>query len=254
MTTNTETLELEIFRAGDYGQKGNYTANDLDRIANDYDPANHEAPITLDHNQTGPADGWVATIRRAGDRLVATMARLSPRLRELLANGAYKKRSIELYRRFAATGRPYLKAVTFLGAAAPEVKGLADPLFHEQTADSIVFDEDNETPQQQSVAEKIRQRLIEARRWNPAWEEQGLLAIFDALGESETIDNLVTILSEQQPCVAFDEASTTALSDFTENYNGNPSPESINLHRQALAHLAQNPSVSYTEALLAVSR
>jgi len=144
MNHETDTMELEIFRAGDYGPKGNWSEESIARIADSYDATVHEAPVTLDHAQQGPADGWVKTVHRAGNRLVATLHRISPRLRELLGSGAYRKRSVELYRELPATGGPYLKALSFLGAAAPEVKGLADPLFREgnaQPPDVVAFDE-----------------------------------------------------------------------------------------------------------------
>ena len=70
MTTNHDTVEMEIFRCGDYGPKGSYTEADLDAIASDYSPEVHEAPLTADDAQSGPALGWVAGVRRAGDRLV----------------------------------------------------------------------------------------------------------------------------------------------------------------------------------------
>ncbi|MCX7017104.1 MAG: hypothetical protein NTW86_31835 [Candidatus Sumerlaeota bacterium] len=124
-------LEIEVFRAGDYGPKGAYDEATLDALAADYSPALHEAPVTLDHNSSGPAFGWVASLRRQGDRMLARFSALSDELLGLLRAGAYKKRSIELYRAFPQTGRPYLRAVSFLGACPPEVKGLADPVFAE---------------------------------------------------------------------------------------------------------------------------
>jgi hypothetical protein len=46
---------------------------------------------------------------------------------------------VELYPAFAATsGRPYLRAITFLGAAVPEVKGLRDPLFSDDETDEAI--------------------------------------------------------------------------------------------------------------------
>lgn len=131
MTEPHPELEVEIFRGGDYGSKGRYDPPDLDGIAEDYRPERHEAPVTLDHAQQGPAHGWVKRLHRIGDRLVATLWKLSPALREWLRDGAYRKCSVELYRAFRETGRPYLKAVSFLGAAAPEVKGLQPPVFSE---------------------------------------------------------------------------------------------------------------------------
>jgi hypothetical protein len=139
-----DNLELEVFRAGDYGEKGRWDEGDLDRIAADYDPALHEAPVTLDHAQGGPALGWVAAVRRVGDRLVARLRGLNLKLLELLRQGAFKKRSVEIYPALRETGRPYLRAVSFLGAAVPEVKGLADPIFGEGNSEmpTLVFEEE----------------------------------------------------------------------------------------------------------------
>ncbi len=61
MSDPIENLELEIFRAGDYGAKGTYSETDLDTIAQDYNPARHEAAVTVDHEQSAapPTAGWV---------------------------------------------------------------------------------------------------------------------------------------------------------------------------------------------------
>lgn len=148
------SMEIEVFRAGDYGPKGMYTSEDLRRIADDYDPAWHEAPVTLDHRQDGPAYGWVTGLRCAGDVLVACLKDLHESLREWIRKGAYKKRSIELYRSFTHTGRPYLRTVSFLGACPPEVKGLADPIFREDEGDRVVveFEDCPETGDQEPAA------------------------------------------------------------------------------------------------------
>jgi len=136
-------LEIEVFRAGDYGPKGAYAPEDLRQIASDYEPARHEAPVTLDHRQDGPAFGWVAGLRCVGDVLVARLKNLHASLCDWIRQGAYKKRSIELYRSFAQTGRPYLRAVSFLGACPPEVKGLADPIFREDDGERVVVEFDD---------------------------------------------------------------------------------------------------------------
>jgi len=127
----TQELEVEVFRAGDYGEKGQYTPEDLDALVADYDTQLHEAPVTIDHHQSGPAFGWVRSLRRGGDLLIARLKNLDQQFRDLLKQGAFKKRSVELYQQFQQTGRPYLRALSFLGARIPEVKGLADPIFHD---------------------------------------------------------------------------------------------------------------------------
>jgi len=103
------------------------TAADLQQMAGDYDPRVQEAPVTVEHRREGPAHGWVAALRVAGDVLQARFHRISGQLRQWLQTGAYRSRSIEMYKPFEPTGRAYLGAVSFLGAAAPAVKGL-DPL------------------------------------------------------------------------------------------------------------------------------
>jgi hypothetical protein len=125
-------VEVEVFRAGDYGPRGTYSEEDLESVAADYAPEIHEAPVTVDHKQEGPALGWVRGLRRAGKLLIARLGGLNADFLEKLRSGAFKKRSVEMYRVAEATGRPYLRAVTFLGAGAPVVKGLPDPVFAEK--------------------------------------------------------------------------------------------------------------------------
>lgn len=134
------SFEMEIFRAGDYGQKGKWSEQDLDTIAQDYDTAVHEAPLTTDHAQSGPACGWVRGLRRVGDRLLALISGVPQSVAQLIRDGIYKHRSVELHKTFRETGgtRPYLRAVTLLGAAIPQVKGLA-PITFSDNADAPVI-------------------------------------------------------------------------------------------------------------------
>jgi len=101
------------------------TGEELAEMAASYDPRLQEAPVTVEHQRQGPAHGWVAALRVIGDRLQARFKDLSASLREWLASGAYRSRSIEMYRPFEPTGKAYLGAVSFLGAALPAVKGLS---------------------------------------------------------------------------------------------------------------------------------
>jgi len=214
------TMEIEVFRAGDYGPKGKYSPADLAQIAEDYDPAWHEAPVTLDHRQDGPAYGWVESLRAAGDLLIARLKDLHESLREWISKGAYKKRSIELYRSFARTGRPYLRAVSFLGACPPEVKGLSDPIFREDEGERVVVEFDDRPSAGSARAETERfaeleslrseasrlaleldkeraerrraeiERFCESARREgrilPAWEANGLVEFMLALGRNES--------------------------------------------------------------------
>ena len=177
-------LEVEVFRAGDYGPRGNYSEEDLDRMARDYSPSVHEAPVTLDHQQEGPAVGWIRSLRRMGKVLVARLGGLDAAFLDQLHSGAFKKRSVELYRAAQWTGRPYLRALSFLGACPPAVKGLADPIFADRESTDatdrawIDFDETADpqspaVPQTVSFEEKGEGAPDAATE---EWCERGLLA------------------------------------------------------------------------------
>ncbi|MBZ5597452.1 MAG: hypothetical protein LAN83_03945 [Acidobacteriia bacterium] len=128
---------IEIFRSGDYGEKGRYTPADLDVLVNNYNPAQHEAPLVIGHPQDdAPAYGWVESLKRAGDTLLAKFKQVTPEFVKAFGEGRFKKRSVAFYR--GADGRPLsLRHVGFLGAAIPSVKGLADVTFSEGKFDTI---------------------------------------------------------------------------------------------------------------------
>jgi hypothetical protein len=119
---------LEVFRAGDYGDKGEYSEADLDAIIANYDPKVHEAPVVVGHPEIdAPAFGWVESLKREGAVLLAKLKQVPAEFEELVKAGRYKKRSIALY----TEPKLELRHVGFLGAMPPEVKGLADPAFRD---------------------------------------------------------------------------------------------------------------------------
>jgi len=129
---------IEIFRAGDYGERGNWTADDLDRLAAAYDPRKQSAPIVLGHPaDDAPAYGWVKRLRRAGQSLWAQLEKVDPVLETLLRAGRFAQRSVALYKQFPLTGGPYLRHVGFLGAAPPAVKGLTPVRFTSAPAEFV---------------------------------------------------------------------------------------------------------------------
>ena len=124
--SSLENAWIEIFRAGDYGERGRWTEAQLDQLAADYDPRRHAAPVVLGHPaDDAPAYAWVKRLRRASQSLWAQLEKVDPLLEALLRAGRFAQRSVALYTNFPATGGPYLRHLGFLGAAPPAVKGLA---------------------------------------------------------------------------------------------------------------------------------
>lgn len=272
-----QELDVEIFRAGNYGPKGQWDAERLDQVAAGYDPALHEAPVTVDHARGGPALGWVGSVRRVGDRLVARLRNLNERLVEMIRSGAFKKRSVELYPAFRETGGPYLKAVSFLGAAVPEVKGLADPLAlgsgprFDAEADGVLCFEDAIEPPAESAGsepadgwcdfESLAGRLRRDGRWRPEWGRRGIEAFYRALatvdevalGEDETLkpsEWFAGFLESLPPVVKMGEAAPAGgepQGGLTGG--GSVDPASLRWHRSALEFMEAHPGTDYGDAL-----
>ncbi len=129
---------IDIFAAGDHGEKGNFSQADLDQIVANYNPAHHEAPAVVGHPKTdAPAYGWAESLRRVGDVLQAKFKQVVPAFEEAVESGRFKKRSVSLYN--GAKGWS-LRHVGFLGAAPPEIKGLADIKFGSEDNESFEID------------------------------------------------------------------------------------------------------------------
>jgi hypothetical protein len=93
--TVVEGQWVDIFRAGNYGDKGTYTPADLDVCVANYDAASHEAPVVIGHPEhDAPAFGWVAAVRRVGDVLQAKLRQIAPEFERMLREGRFKKRSV----------------------------------------------------------------------------------------------------------------------------------------------------------------
>lgn len=144
---------FEVFKAGTYPQ-GSFSQEEVDALAQNYDPQFCEAPVTLDHEQKGPAYGWVSDLKAENGKLKASFKDLSPELKEFVRSGKYKKISVEIYRNLEGK-KPYLKAVSFLGASIPQVKGMAPVEFKEGEADTFIFEASDETDINPDNNEKI---------------------------------------------------------------------------------------------------
>lgn len=157
---------IEIFRAGDYRSqgKGRISREDLDRVVRNYNPAFHEAPVTIGHPADNlPAFGWIDRVAMNGDVLVAQEKQVDPQFNELRQAGRFKKRSASFYT--DADGNVTgLRHVGYLGAQPPAVKGLQDVKFDDKGREFIElnFGEESQVGVQvteKTVADQIREVL-----------------------------------------------------------------------------------------------
>jgi hypothetical protein len=153
---------IEVFRAGNYGAKGNYTVADLDRVVAAYDPTHHEAPAVIGHPETnGPAWGWVKQLQRSGDKLLATFNQVAPEFAEMVDAGRFKKRSASFYRDPATKQVTGLRHVGFLGAKPPDIKGLKDVQFEDEGREvaEVTFEESDMATENKQLEDSLFERL-----------------------------------------------------------------------------------------------
>lgn len=131
---------IEVFRAGKYPQ-GDFSAEDVAKIAASYDRAYHESPLVLGHPKTdAPAYGWVEALKSEGGTLLAKLRDVPAELAAAVDAGRWRKRSVALYRDLDGRG-PYLRHLGLLGAEPPAVKGL-QPAFDEAAGEYVEIEQE----------------------------------------------------------------------------------------------------------------
>lgn len=153
---------FEVFKAGTYPQ-GKFTKNQIEELAKNYDTEFCEAPITLDHEQKGPAYGWVSSLQAENGKLRASFKDLSDELKEFVQSGKYKKISVEIYRNLEGKS-PYLKAVSFLGASIPQVKGMQAVEFKEAESDVYEFEVEAESVEFSEDVETLKSKISDLEK------------------------------------------------------------------------------------------
>lgn len=193
---------FEVFRAGVYPQ-GTYTKKEIKQIADNYNPEFCEAPVTIDHQQVGPAYGWVENVKADGEKLKVSFKDMPEEMKNDVNAGRFKKVSVEIYKNLEGKGC-YLKAVSFLGAAAPQVKGLEPIKFMESESDTYEFEMDSsetETFTEEDV-KKLKAQINDLEKQIATFKEGNK--------RTETIKSLKEKISEL----------TTEVSKFKEEAQG----------------------------------
>lgn len=140
-------MKYAICKTGNYPQ-GIVTEADLKEVASSYSNDYHEAPLTLDHAQVGPAYGYVKSVSYDNGVLYAEFKDVQQELIDLTNSGKYKRPSVEIT---DYDGKKYLRAVSFV--PFPAVKTLPAIKFKESQP-VIYFSEDLEINFSQNTNKK----------------------------------------------------------------------------------------------------
>ncbi len=134
---------IEIFAPGDYGAKGKFTGEHLAAMVRNFKSGVWTPPAVIGHPETdAPAHGWARDMRiNAAGKLEAQFEKVSTQLEEHARSGRFPNRSVAIYLDPKGSG-PVVRHIGFLGAAPPEVKGLA-PIQFSLDGDFVAVDFSN---------------------------------------------------------------------------------------------------------------
>lgn len=152
---------VEIFRAGNYGDKGNWTPEKIDQVVANLEATNaegqrlHTPMAVFGHpKHDDPAHAAVSALKREGEILLAKFTKTSDHLEKSVQDGRFPNRSAAFYLDPQGCG-PILRHVGFLGAMPPEVKGLAPVQFFDG-GDYVSIDFKEETVSNQNPEDTKR--------------------------------------------------------------------------------------------------
>ena len=153
--TFEEVKNVELFALNQEHSKG-FTIEMLKDMVKNFKllKTYHEVPMAvLGHGETQellsesglPAAGWLSALKLFGEKLIGDFKDVPKLIAPLLKNGAYKKRSVEVYKQFKygeKTLGPVIRRIAFLGFDIPKIKGLSDIVARYSEAGSIRSTED----------------------------------------------------------------------------------------------------------------
>ncbi len=132
-------FDVEVFSAGKWNGD-DYSDQDLEDMVKNFDALKEtiKPPVKLGHNQEQmkdilkdghPALGWVKSLRKVGQKLVATLTQVPELVHRAIKAGMYKRVSSEIYWNYKQGGKIHRRVfagLALLGADIPAVTNLKD--------------------------------------------------------------------------------------------------------------------------------
>ncbi|MEN6511314.1 MAG: hypothetical protein ABFD00_05710 [Chloroherpetonaceae bacterium] len=280
---------IEIFKTGSHmdsnGQTQEFTAEDLDKIVQNYNSRIKEddsflAPVVKGHPESNsPSHGWVQQLGRRGQTLLAKLQGLSDELIDDIKDKRFQKVSISLYPNLL------LRHIGMLGAASPAVKGLKPIEFtedfiefavNEENSDSLEFPNEMNVLQNEnnSLKAKIKeyQEQIATLNFNEYSEkiiQKGKLplnlksSLVELLAELQGIDSqsnkqnnltqkfmdFIEKLTNNAPLGEFAKRESAIAYNFQEKLDEKKlNPERKEMHDEIIKLIGTNPNWTYEEA------
>jgi len=195
----------KVFTAGKYPQ-GSITVDDLRELVNNYDPDYFEAPLTLDHADTGPVYGAVNKVMLQGKDLLCSFTGLTDDMLELNRQGKYKKPSVEITE-YENKG-VYLRAVSLV--PFPAVKNLPAIQFAESNS-TFYFNE--------AITLNFNKPFLEDNMDVKTFAEKIGINIADFSSDQDILDNALSIVTQLKADMAAQTEKIQSLNISLAKYS-----------------------------------
>lgn len=231
---------VEIFSAGKWNGD-NYTESDLDEMVKAFDETSQDFQpyLKLSHDEGQallkaeelPAAGYIANLKRVGQKLVADFVDIPEKIYFLMKNKAFRNRSSEIFWDIDFNGKTFkrmLKAVALLGADMPAVSTLDDIInfygldpkkARDKKASSVILKVcrlDENQNKEDEMSEKLEKKITELE------SAADLKAKEYSKKEKDNADKLALALKKNEELEAKQreieiEAATQELKHFAES-------------------------------------
>jgi len=205
---------IPIFKSGVWKDNLVFDIDTLDEIIKNTNAlivaGTIEPPVKLGHNEEQtllqsdgyPAAGYVTQVYRIGNQIFADVKDMPKKIADLIEKRAYSKISAELYQNFKHPETQenlgyVLRAIAFLGADIPEVKGIGDitKLYNtEKLAGVLSFSENTQNFKEVSEMEKWTLKEVEISL--PCCVDAVKKFMDENKKESLTVDELAKIITD----------------------------------------------------------
>lgn len=255
---------FQIFKPGRHtasnGATMDFSEDMLKAAVAAYDPALHEAPITVGHpKDNAPAYGWIKSLDfDDSGAIVAEPQQVEADFGEMVQAGRFKKRSASWYLPDSPNnpkpGTLYLRHVAFLGAQPPAIKGLKEVNFSED--EGIVEFSESGRWAFRSIADMMRslrewiisEKGIEAADTvTPAWRIDDVARAADAEDDDKPALAMPAFSEEENPMTIEElKAQVAALTAERDTLKANQKPADFAEREANLA--AREAAVAQAEA------